>query len=128
MVEIVRSVAHTPEMLAAAWLHDVVEDTGITMDLIRGEFGPAIADLVFWLTDQSKPGDGNRAVRKAIDRYHSAAAPAEAQTIKLADVIDNTLSIEARDPDFARVYRLLAVMTAGDASLLARASAGLPVE
>jgi hypothetical protein len=123
---IVQSVPHTPEMVAAAWLHDVVEDTGVTLGTIRAEFGPAVADLVFWLTDKSKPEDGNREHRKAIDRDHSAAAPPAAQTIKLADLIDNTASIEALDPDFARVYRhekarLLAVMTAGDPALLVRA-------
>lgn len=123
---IVASVPHTPEMLAAAWLHDVVEDTGVTLDEIRLSFGSAVADLVYWLTDQSKPEDGNRATRKAIDREHSAKAPAEAQTIKLADIIDNTLTIEAYDPDFAKVFRheklaLLEVMTRGDVTLMERA-------
>ncbi len=107
------------DMLIAALLHDVVEDTPITIEAVRAEFGPAVADLVGWLTDTSKPSDGNRAARKAIDRQHSAAAPAAAQTIKLADLIDNTLTIEAHDPGFAKVYReekrlLLDVMTSGD--------------
>jgi hypothetical protein len=123
---IVSSVDHTPEMAAAAWLHDVVEDTGVTIDQVRDEFGPVVAELVYWLTDQSRPADGNRERRKAIDREHSAAAPPEAQTIKLADLIDNTLTIEAHDPDFSRVFRhekrrLLDVMTAGDPILMRRA-------
>jgi (p)ppGpp synthase/HD superfamily hydrolase len=123
VVAIVKSVPHTDEMLAAAWLHDTAEDTGVTVDLIRAEFGGEVAGLVWWLTDQSRPEDGNRETRKAIDRNHLAAAPPEAQTIKLADLIDNTLTIEARDPDFAKLYRrekrqLLEVMTAGDPSLM----------
>ena len=126
VVEIVRSVPHTPEMIAAAWLHDVVEDTGVTLDDIKSEFGPAVAELVFWLTDKSKPEDGNRAVRKAIDRAHSASAPPDAQTIKLADLIENTFTINAYDPDFAKVYlvekkALLEVMTKGDEGLYRRA-------
>jgi hypothetical protein len=52
----------------------------------------------------SRPTDGNREVRKRIDREHTAAAPRAAKTIKLADLIDNSRSIIARDPDFAHVY------------------------
>jgi (p)ppGpp synthase/HD superfamily hydrolase len=51
----------TPDMVAAAWLHDVVEDTGCTFTDIHMAFGIDIATLVGWLTDVSKPEDGNRA-------------------------------------------------------------------
>lgn len=105
VARIVATVAHTPEMIAAALLHDVVEDTNVTLAMLREEFGDEVADLVFWLTDQSKPKDGNREVRKAIDRAHSAKAPPTAQTIKLADLIDNTSTIDQHDPEFAKVYR-----------------------
>lgn len=116
----------TEEMLAAAWLHDVVEDTGVTIEVIRAEFGDKVAELVGWLTDVSRPEQGNRATRKAIDRAHSAMAPAEAQTIKLADLISNTRSIVEHDEKFARTYleekrMLLAVMNKGDAGLMAEA-------
>jgi (p)ppGpp synthase/HD superfamily hydrolase len=114
-------------MVAAAWLHDVVEDTGCTYTDIHMAFGADIAALVGWLTDVSQPQDGNRAHRKAMDRAHTAEAPAEAQTIKLADLISNSRSIVAHDPAFARTYLaekrlLLAVMTRGDAGLHAEAS------
>jgi (p)ppGpp synthase/HD superfamily hydrolase len=117
----------TPEMVAAAWLHDVVEDTGCTYTDIHMAFGADIAALVGWLTDVSQPQDGNRAVRKAMDRDHTARAPTEAQTIKLADLISNSRSIMQHDPAFARTYLeekrlLLAVMTRGDAGLHAEAS------
>ena len=126
VVSIVRSVPHTPEMLAAAWLHDVVEDTAVTMEVVRKEFGTEVADLVGWLTDVSRPEHGNRAKRKELDRLHTAAAPAEAQTIKLADLISNTRSIMAHDEKFAKTYLeekrlLLAVMHRGDATLMAEA-------
>src|ERR1700719_3147112 len=39
VVKLVASVPHTPEMLAAAWLHDVVEDTGVTLKILDAEFG-----------------------------------------------------------------------------------------
>jgi len=126
VVSIVSAVAHTDEMLAAAWLHDVVEDTGVTIEVIKQEFGQEVAELVGWLTDVSKPEQGNRAVRKAIDREHTAMAPAAAQTVKLADLISNTRSIVAHDKKFARTYlaekrALLEVMSRADATLMALA-------
>jgi (p)ppGpp synthase/HD superfamily hydrolase len=123
VVEILKTRPHDPEMVAAAWLHDVVEDTGVTIELIRAEFGSEVSDLVGWLTDVSRPDHGNRAARKAVDRAHTAAAPAEAQTIKLCDLISNTRSIVEHDPKFAETYLaekrlLLEVMTKADPALL----------
>lgn len=127
VAKIVRGVQHTPEMIAAAYLHDVVEDTPVSIDEIRAEFGIDVAMLVGWLTDVSTPSHGNRARRKAIDLAHTSAAPAMAKTIKLADLIDNTLTIEQHDPDFWRVYRvekmrLLEALRDGDATLWKRAA------
>lgn len=126
VVSIVSTVPHTDAMLAAAWLHDVVEDTGVTIETIRAEFGEEVAELVGWLTDVSRPEQGNRATRKAIDRAHTAMAPAQAQTVKLADLISNTRSIMEHDETFAKTYLaekklLLEVMTKGDPELMARA-------
>lgn len=116
----------TEEMMAAAWLHDVVEDTGVTIEVVRDVFGEKVAELVGWLTDVSRPEQGNRATRKAIDRAHTAMAPADAQTVKLADLISNSRSIMQHDVEFAKVYlaekrMLLEVMTKGDATLMAEA-------
>ena len=127
---IVATVPHTPEMLAAALLHDTVEDTGVGIETIRAEFGAVVAGLVADLTDVSTPGGGNRAIRKGIDLAHTAGASPSAKTIKLADLLSNTASIVAHDPGFARVYlkekaAMLEVMTDGDATLLARAKATL---
>ena len=103
---------HTPEMLAAALLHDVVEDTAITPEIIEAMFGKVVMNLVHWLTDVSvvwKDGkkskvEGNRATRKAMDREHTHMAPKAAQTIKVADLIANTRDITEADPNFAVVY------------------------
>lgn len=124
--ELVASVGGTDAMVAAALLHDVLEDTGVTFDVLEAEFGPEVAELVLWLTDVSKHEDGNRSTRKALDRQHSAAAPAAAQTIKVADLISNTRSIVAHDPGFAKVYleekrMLLEVLTKADPTLLNKA-------
>jgi len=95
---------HTPEMLAAALLHDVVEDTEVTIEQIEAMFGPVVMNHVSWLTDISKKSDGNRATRKEIDRLHTHAAPKQSQTIKCADLIANTRDITEADPNFGVVY------------------------
>lgn len=117
---------HTTEMLMAALLHDTVEDTSVTIEEIRTNFGNHVADLVGWLTNVATAEDGNRAIRKAINRAHSIAAPAEAQTIKVADIISNVRSIAEHDKDFAKVYLpekqlLLDGLTKADATLRAHA-------
>jgi (p)ppGpp synthase/HD superfamily hydrolase len=125
---LVQVVGGTDEMISAAFLHDVLEDVApkypgqFGEGAIRKAFGDEILELVKWLTDVSKPEDGNRDVRKKIDRDHTAAAPAQAKTIKLADLIDNSLSICEHDPGFARIYLkekrlLLDVLRDGDKNL-----------
>ena len=122
VAEIVRSVAHTENMIAAALLHDVIEDCSVSFGELVNEFGFAVARLVLGLTDQSQPKDGNRAVRKAIDRQWLADQCAMVQTIKLADMIHNTASISEHDPTFWEVYRkekqlLLSDLMRGDEAL-----------
>ncbi len=126
VAELAATVSDDPEMLAAAWLHDIVEDTPVTLEEVEREFGPGVAGLVKELTDVSRPGDGNRAARKAIDRDHLALASPRAKTIKLADLCDNARDIAGADPRFARVFlgemaALLEVLGEGDARMLARA-------
>lgn len=104
VAHLVMNVPHTDEMVAAAWLHDTVEDTKVTIADIDTEFGAHVAALVDWLSDKSKPEDGNRAARKAIDRAHIAEAPRPAKIVKLADLIDNSRTIAKYDPDFAKIY------------------------
>ncbi len=122
VAQLVSAVTDDPETIAAAWLHDTVEDTAVTLDDIRERFGPGVAALVSDLTDVSVPGDGNRAARKAIDRAHSAGASARAKTVKLADLLDNCRDIRRADPRFAKVFAaeartLLDVLHEGDPRL-----------
>ncbi len=95
----------TGTMIAAAWLHDVLEDTPVTEEELRSAFGPEVTAMAAWLTDQfTDPALGNRATRKALEAARLAEAPSEVQTIKLADLIDNTSDIASHDIGFARVY------------------------
>lgn len=103
--ELVKKADHYNDyMLAAALLHDTVEDTDVTIDDIRNEFGGITAIFVGGLTDVSKPGDGNRATRKEIDRQHLKVGLPPIQTIKCADLIDNSKSILEHDERFAKTY------------------------
>ena len=127
VADLVASVTDDAEMIAAAWLHDTVEDTSATLDDIAENFGAAVAELVESLTDVSMPSDGNRVIRKSIDRDHSALASARAKTVKLADLIDNCKDIVTHDERFARVYLvemgfLLKVLEDGDQTLLTEAA------
>lgn len=128
--EVATIVATTPgataEMVAAAWLHDVVEDTEVTSWMLFDEFGYNTAWLVRWVTKISKHSDGNRATRKALDRDHYALGPPASQTIKVADMISNATNLAELDPEFAKVWMpeardLLAVLTEADEGLRARA-------
>lgn len=74
VADIVSSVTDDPEMIAAAWLHDVVEDTPVSLQDVHSEFGEGVAELVESLTDISRPEDGNRATRRSIvNTLHSQA-------------------------------------------------------
>ena len=127
VAKIVAEVTDDPETIAAAWLHDVVEDTKATILDVEREFGREIAALVADLTDVSTPADGNRTARKRLDREHLAGAAPRAQTVKLADLIHNCEDITRNDPRFAVVFHdemadLLDVLTKGDQNLHARAA------
>lgn len=126
VANLVATVNDDEEMIAAAWLHDVVEDTPATLEDLESEFGQDIMHLVRELTDISLPSDGNRAKRKTIDRLHIAKASPRAKTIKLADLIDNCKDITKHDPRFARVYlaemsELLDILSDGDSRLYKQA-------
>lgn len=122
VVKILSQVTDDPVVLAAAWLHDVVEDTPATIEDIESEFGHRVARIVGELTDVSRPGDGNRAHRKHLDTQHLALASPDAQTVKLADLIDNCEDIFPANPRFGRVFLgeaevLVSVLQLGDCRL-----------
>jgi hypothetical protein len=124
---LVSSVTDDAEVIAAALLHDTVEDCGVSFDELARRFGPRVRNLVHELTNVSKPEDGNRAIRKRRDLIHLSLASPDGQTIKLADLISNSESIVAHDPKFAKVYMeekrdLLAVLQDGHPILRANAA------
>jgi (p)ppGpp synthase/HD superfamily hydrolase len=102
----------TPEMVVAAWLHDAVEDTGLTAAGIEGVFGPTVAALVVELTNPSKGRrDLPRKDRKAMDRAHLAVVSHAAKIIKMLDRIDN-LSDCSAPRAFRELYAMESAMLA----------------
>ena len=98
-VEIVATMTRDQELLAAAALHDTVEDTDTTVEQIREEFGERVASLVAAESDethQSRDCIENWRARKqaAIDRL--ARASHEAKIVALGDKLSNMRAI-ARD-------------------------------
>jgi (p)ppGpp synthase/HD superfamily hydrolase len=119
----------THEMVAAAYLHDTIEDCGVTFDTLKAEFGELTALYVRSLTDvytkESFP-NLNRATRKRLEAERFHFEPAQVKTIKLADLIDNTSSIVEHDANFATVYlkekkAMLQYLEGGNAELYERA-------
>lgn len=105
VVSILRKAGVTDKVaLAAAWLHDTVEDTGITLNYIRVNVDQGVANVVEMVTDISKPEDGNRKIRKLLDREHYLTADYRGKSVKLADCLSNGKDIEKNDRDFSRVY------------------------
>lgn len=127
VANLVRSIGARDEVIAAALLHDTLEDTDATFAELEQEFGSEVAGLVVEVTNVFRSGaSGNRAERKAKERRRLAMVSPDAQTIKVADLIDNTGSIVERDPEFAKMYlpekaALLAVLTKADPAMLAKA-------
>lgn len=103
VMNIIRSVPHTEDMLIAALNHDVFEDCGVKLYDIKKKFGWQVMCYVNDLSDVSKPEDGNREARKTLDRQWIAESSPESKTIKLADLISNSKSICEHDKDFAKV-------------------------
>jgi len=84
-----------PNLLMAAFLHDTVEDTGVTPAELEEKFGADIAGLVLEVTDdKSLP----KQVRKSLQVQNAHKKSPRAQTLKLADKISNLRSILSSPP------------------------------
>ncbi len=126
-----------PTILAAALLHDVLEDTPLTQQemqaflqtIMSEEDAAETLKLVIELTDVYVKKDYpkmNRRTRKAKEQLRIADTSADSQTIKYADIIDNCNEIVKHDPDFAKVFLYecranLRIMGKGNADLYNRA-------
>jgi (p)ppGpp synthase/HD superfamily hydrolase len=71
-----------PVVLAAAFLHDVLEKTAVTRDEIAGALGETVADWVEWLSKNAK-GEKEGYWQRLVE------APWQARLVKLADALDH---------------------------------------
>lgn len=101
-----------PDYLAAALLHDTIEDTTTDFDDLEERFGPRVAGLVGTLSKDARLQEGER--EKAYTAALAAADPA-AKVAKLADMFDNLsdsahLSAKGRARTIGRLRGYLAVL------------------
>lgn len=95
-MEIVATMTPDQELLAAAALHDTIEDTSVTLEDLRGEFGEKVASIVEAESDkfiEGIPEEASWHQRKqaAIDRI--AAAPYESKIVAMGDKLSNMRAI-----------------------------------
>ena len=89
---IVATITNDQEMLAAAVLHDTVEDTEVTIEQIREKFGDRVAELV---QHETAPMDESLTwrERKAIQIRQLADAPYDSKVVALGDKLSNMRGI-----------------------------------
>ena len=90
---IVATMTDDPEMLAAAVLHDVVEDTAVTTDDVRREFGDRVAALVTADTNTRKDQENTWHERKQAAIERLSAASYDEKIVALGDKLSNLRAI-----------------------------------
>jgi GTP pyrophosphokinase len=91
------------DILCAALLHDIIEDTKYDNEDINKEFGYNVEMLVMWLTNyDNKSLNRKKRIDNREHKYHQM--PNAAKLIKLADRIDNVISINNKGGDFKDKY------------------------
>jgi len=106
VAELVSAFDARPEVVIAAVLHDVVEDTPVTLEEIKSVFGEEVAKIVKYVTKVATPEDGNRKKRFSLNASHYMKGCSGAHNIKIADAIHNLSTLKQYDPEFYSVYRL----------------------
>ena len=95
LIEVARLLAEVArvddvDVLRAAVLHDVIEDTDVTSDEVERTFGARVRMLVEAVTDDNRLPQSER---KRLQIEHMRHAPDEARLIKLADHCSNVASL-----------------------------------
>lgn len=141
VMELCAAYTNDLPVLAAALLHDVLEDTPVTKDemhryllsVMSQQEAAKTTQLVVELTDvyiKANYPQWNRKKRKEEERERIRKTSPDAQTIKYADILDNCSEIIVHDPSFATVFlreckKILAVIPNGHAALYQKAKAAL---
>lgn len=93
-----------PELIAAGWLHDTLEDTGTPEAELEAHFGAIVCSIVAEVTDdKSLP----KAERKRLQLEHAPLKSTEARLLKIADKTSNLRSLASSPPaDWAARRRI----------------------
>ncbi len=83
------------ELIAAALLHDVVEDQDVTIEELSSEFGPDVASLVREVTDDKSIPAAERKRRQVESTPHKSD---RAKLLKIADKLSNLRSLRDDPP------------------------------
>jgi (p)ppGpp synthase/HD superfamily hydrolase len=107
VVQILRDYITFPsnDMLCAAWLHDVLEDTQVTYDQIAELFGNDVAMMVLQVSKPKELFHGKKRHERhllTIERLKETSV--SAANIKIADIISNCRNLEEVDPSFSEKY------------------------
>ncbi len=94
----------SPDVLIAAVLHDVVEDTHCTLAEITAAFGSQVALLVCWVTIPPAGSGQDRGAVKEPYLRRLAGAPPDALLVKLADRASNVQTLRNLPPARQRSY------------------------
>lgn len=95
-MEIVSTMTPDQELLAAAVLHDTVEDTDVTLEMIRDEFGSRVASLVAAessIIEEETNEENNWYARKKLTLDRLACATLEEKIVALGDKLSNMRAI-----------------------------------
>lgn len=130
VAQIVSEITNNTDVIAAAWLHDYVEDVpGASVLEIKRSFNSQIAMLVWEVSKVSTKESGNREHRVALDRVHYSHGSKWAKAIKIADMIHNMPTMIRDNPKFAKTYidekTLLLEVIEGGSPLLASIAYGI---
>jgi guanosine-3',5'-bis(diphosphate) 3'-pyrophosphohydrolase len=102
VAEILREMHMDHQSLIAAMLHDVIEDTGVTKEAIKGQFGETVANLVDGVSKLNQIEFSTRAEAQAENFQKMALAMAKdirVILVKIADRLHNMRTLEVLSPD-----------------------------
>lgn len=87
VAQIISNVTNDEDIIAAAWLHDVVEDTSVSYEVIVSRFGQRVADLVMEVTHE----------RSQLGNFFPRLKTREGIMLKFADRLSNISDMKSWD-------------------------------
>jgi (p)ppGpp synthase/HD superfamily hydrolase len=102
VAKLMEEFKQTPEIIAAAYLHDIIENTTITYEDLLREFGKKVADLDLELTSDKNACDKSTKAQYLSKKMQIMSQ--DALTIKLGDRLDNVSRLFEADESFRNRY------------------------